>query len=62
MEYKIGYKVQNKMNAICPSLVTLDGEIGRRFDLVAYERSSSPFALGEILREAEVCFAEQLDD
>jgi DUF1680 family protein len=62
MEYKIGYKVQNKMNAPCPSLVTLDGEIGRRFDLFAYERSSSPFALREILREAEVCFAEQLDD
>ena len=62
MEYKIGYKVPNRMNSLCPSLVTLDDEIGRRFDLFAYERSSSVFALKEILREAEQCFVLQLDD
>ena len=62
MEYKIGYTVSNRMNSPCPSLVTLDDEIGRRFDLFAYERSSSVFALKEILREAEECFADQLDD
>ena len=63
MEYKIGYKVQNKMNAPCPSLVTLDDEIGRRFDRFAYERSSSPFALREILREPmlAMCYVT-LDD
>ena len=32
MEYKINYKIQNKMNAPEQSDVSLDGEIGKRFD------------------------------
>ena len=62
MEYKIGYKIQNKMNALEQSDVSLDGEIGKRFDRFAYERLSSDFAIKEILREAEDCIANKFDD
>lgn len=62
MEFKIGYKIENKMQAIPTSGITLDGEIGRRFDRFAYERVSGGFAIREILREAERCFADKYDD
>ena len=62
MEYKVSYKVQNIMNAFEQSAISLDGEIGRRFDRFAYERLSCEFAIKEILKEAEECFANKLDD
>ena len=62
MKYKVSYKVQNIMNAFEQSAISLDGEIGRRFDRFAYERLSCEFAIKEILKEAEECFANKLDD
>lgn len=62
MEYKIQYKIQNKMNAPSLDRVSLDGEIGKRFDRFVYERVSCGFAINEILREAEQCFADKYDD
>ena len=62
MEYKISYKVQNRMRALDQSAISLDGEIGKRFDRFAYERLSSAFAIKEILREAEECFINKFDD
>jgi len=62
MEYKVQYKVKNRMNAFFSECVSLDGEIGARFDRFAYERTSGSFAIKEILREAEECFAEKYDD
>ena len=62
MDFKIAYKVENKL--LAPELVftAFDGEIGERFDRFIYERVSGEFAINEILREAEEFFAEQLDD
>jgi DUF1680 family protein len=62
MNFKVEYKVKNKMNAPSLSDVSLDGIIGARFDRFAYERVSSDFAIKEILREAELCFRDQYDD
>ena len=62
MNFKVEYKVKNKMNAPSLSDVSLDGMIGARFDRFAYERVSSDFAIKEILREAELCFRDQYDD
>ncbi len=62
MEYKVQYKVKNKMQALPVECVSLDGEIGIRFDRFAYERVSGEFAIKEILREAEEFFAEKYDD
>ena len=62
MNFKIDYKIKNKMNAPMLSSVSLDGEIGVRFDRFVYERVSGRFAIDEILREAELCFRDQYDD
>ena len=62
MNFKVSYKVQNKMDAPELSGTMLDGEIGARFDRFAYERVSGGFAIKEILKEAEDCFRLQYDD
>jgi DUF1680 family protein len=62
MEFKVHYKIRNKMDLISPEGISLGGEIGERFDRFIHERTSGDFAINEILREAEECFAEQLDD
>ena len=62
MNFKVEYKVKNKMNSPSLSDVSLDGIIGARFDRFAHERVSSDFAIKEILREAELCFRDQYDD
>ena len=62
MEYKIQYKVKNKMQALPLGCVSLDGEIGKRFDRFVHGRVSGDFAIKEILGEAERCFAEKFDD
>lgn len=62
MQYKIDYKVNNKLTI--PELcdVTLDGEVGKRFDSFVYGRVNGKFAIEEILREAEDCFELKYDD
>ena len=62
MEFKIDYKIKNKMQAVPTSSITLDGDIGVRFDRFVYERVSGGFAIKEILGEAEKCFADKYDD
>ncbi|MBR5308799.1 MAG: glycoside hydrolase family 127 protein [Clostridia bacterium] len=62
MEFRIDYKVHNKMTAPDLSDVTLDGEVGIRFDRFVYERVNGKFAIEEILREAEDCFELKYDD
>lgn len=62
MKHVIDYKVQNKMKAFSPECVSLDGEIGIRFDRFVHERVSGGFAIKEILREAEQCFVNKFDD
>ena len=62
MEYKIGYKAKNAMNDLPLSSLSLDGDIGRRFDKFVYERVSGEFAVKEILRETEKHFADKYDD
>lgn len=62
MEFKIPYAVPNRFFSPLPEYATLDGEIGARFDRFVYERISGKFAIDEIWREAEECFADQFDD
>lgn len=62
MNFKINYKVNNKMVAPDLSDVSLDYEIGVRFDRFVEERVAGRFAVKEVLREAERCFKEQYDD
>ena len=62
MNYKVDYKVKNRMDDIPLSSLSLDKEIGARFDRFVYERASSGFAIKEILRETEQCFADKFDD
>ena len=62
MNYKIPYKVKNKMQASELGAITLDGEIGLRFDRFIHARVSGEFAVNEILREAEDCFRDKFDD
>lgn len=62
MEFKVQYKIKDKMTLPMLEGVALDGEIGERFDRFIHERVSGDFAINEVLREAEECFAEQLDD
>ena len=60
MEIKIPYAVPARFAAA--DSMTADGEIGRRFDIFAYERISSDFAIREILKEAEDCIRDKYDD
>ena len=62
MEYKLDYAVKNLHTAAPLSGVTIDGEIGARFDRFVHERISGKFAVDEILSEALSCFADQYDD
>ncbi len=62
MNYIIPHKIQNKMKTFPLSAISLDNEIGRRFDKFIYNRVSSDFAINEILSEAERFFATKLDD
>ena len=62
MEFKIDYKINNRMQPSPTSGISLDGEIGIRFDRFVYERVGSEFAIKGILREAEKFFAEKYDD
>ena len=62
MEFKVQYKVCNKMEAVALENISFGGDIGERFDRFIHERTSGDFAINEILREAEECFADQLDD
>jgi len=62
MNYKINYKVNNIHTSPELSCVTLDGEIGARFDRFVYERITSKFALDYIWKEAEEVFADKYDD
>ncbi len=58
----IAYRRENKIDPTPLEDVMLRGEIGARVDRFIHERVSGDFAVGEILREAEECFAEQYDD
>ena len=49
MNFKVEYKVKNKMNAPSLSDVSLDGIIGARFDRFAHERVSSDFAISSFV-------------
>ncbi len=60
MEMKIPFAVQNRF--FPADTMEADGEIGKRFDVFAYERISSDFAIREILREAENCIRDKYDD
>ena len=62
MQYKIEYKVNNKLKI--PELydVTLDGEVGKRFDSFVHGRVNGKIAIEEILREAEDCIELKYDD
>ena len=60
MEIKIPYAAPARFAAA--DTMTADGEIGRRFDIFAYERISSDFAIREILKEAEDCIRDKYDD
>ena len=62
MNFVIDYKIKNKMNTLPLSSITLDNEIGRRFDIFCYNRVSGDFATKEILGEAERFFSTRLDD
>jgi len=62
MNFVVDYKINNLMCAPNLSSVTLDGEIGARFDRFIDERVAGRFAVEEILKEAEKCFFDQLDD
>ena len=60
MEIKIPYAAPARFAAA--DTMAADGEIGRRFDIFAYERISSDFAIREILKEAEDCIRDKYDD
>ena len=62
MEFKVQYKTKDKITSPALQNTAFGGEIGERFDRFIHERTSGDFAINEILREAEECFAEQLDD
>ncbi len=62
MEFIIPYKIQNKMSTLPTSAISLDCEIGARFDKFVHSRVSGDFAVSEILREAESFFATKFDD
>ena len=62
MELKIPYKVKNKIETLPLSAISLDNEIGARFDRFVHNRVSSDFAISEILREAEGFFVTKFDD
>ncbi|MBQ8402012.1 MAG: glycoside hydrolase family 127 protein [Clostridia bacterium] len=62
MEYIVPYTVPNRLHTPLPECASLDGEIGVRFDRFVYERITGKFAIDEIWREAEECFADQYDD
>ena len=56
MNFIVDYKVPNLLQIPEPTMVSLDGEIGARFDRFVYERITGKFAIDEIWREAEECF------
>ena len=62
MDFLVQYKVKNKMTLPDLSGISLDGEVGVRFDKYVHARASGEFAVKEILGEAERAFSEQLDD
>ncbi len=62
MDYIVPYKIQNKMNTLPTSAITLNNEIGQRFDVFCHNRVSGEFAVKEILGEAERFFVTKLDD
>ena len=62
MEFKIPYKVKNKIETLPLSAISLDNEIGARFDKFVHSRVTGDFALSEILCEAEDFFATKFDD
>ena len=62
MNYKVSYKVANKMTTPSLSAVSLDNEIGVRFDKFIDKRVTGEFAINEILREAEEFFKTKFDD
>jgi len=59
---KIPYKIPNILTSPDLDRVSLDGEIGARFDRFVYERITGGFALEYIWREAEEVFADKYDD
>ena len=48
MNYKVSYKVANKMTTPPLSAVSLDNEIGVRFDKFIDKRVTGEFAINEI--------------
>ena len=62
MRNKVEYKVNNIHVSPELTCVTLDGEIGMRYDKFIYERITSKFALDYIWKEAEEVFADKYDD
>ena len=62
MKFKINYVVKDRMSAADISDISLNADIGSRFDRFAYERVYGEFAITEVLKEAEKCFEEQYDD
>ena len=62
MNYKILYAKNNTIRAPKLCDVSLDGDIGVKFDKLIYERVTSDFAIKHILKEAEDCFRDKFDD
>ena len=62
MQYRVAYRAENTFRTPLLENISLDGEIGSRFDRFVHERVSGKFAITEILKEAEECIRDQYDD
>jgi len=62
VDYKVSYKVDNRIFLPDDGNFRLDGEIGIRYDRLIYERVTGRFAIDYILKEAEEFFADKYDD
>lgn len=62
MQYRVAYRAENTFRTPLLENISLDGEIGSRFDRFVHERVSGKFAITEILKEAEECIHDQYDD
>ena len=62
MKFIIPYAVENIRRSPNLADISLDGEIGTRYDRFVYERVNGKFAIEEILREAEDCIRDKYDD
>lgn len=62
MDFKVAYRVPNRIDAPELKDAALLGEIGRRVDKFVEGRVTGDFARNEVLREADEAFRDQTDD